>query len=180
MPRYLNWIQHRTVSILDHDGVLYSAKWAPDTLADRVINSIEGLPATEWQGVHIDGNVVSRMDDEAFAKYKTILAGGEDGAYVFEPEDPKESNNAAEAIASADFLSLPVVDPSTTGFFLKSPRSPREVENLIAVKGLPFIVQVAGRTTDNKLALKDAGTSLLKDHDNLPSYAHFMASNLDP
>ncbi|WOO77616.1 Serine/threonine-protein kinase pim-2 [Vanrija pseudolonga] len=164
--RWHHW--HRDASaghaVLQHDGVLYQAVWAPHTLADRVINDngvpLPSLPVPGARGVKIDGDAVSALSDDEVARLAAPLSE----AYwdALGPEhDAEDAARTAQAQASAAFLSLPVIDgaESNAAYHAKVPRSELEVAQLLAARGLPHVVQLLGRTS-TQLLTAHAGTSL--------------------
>lgn len=208
--RWYKWQRYEQdggYGLLESDGIFYRANWGLNTLADRLINHDDPLPAPgvdsrvpqDAPGVLIDKDEVTPLDAAAVAKIRSRMFPSEEEIEAFDRNmaDTIKAENAAAAVSEI-FLSLTdltgeianhqgtAVDTATgespgdhsedidlqqgeytieSGlhagkYYLKPPRSVKEIKNLLAMVGVPHVVQVAGRAGSN-LVLKHAGTSAI-------------------
>ncbi|WWC62938.1 uncharacterized protein I303_105536 [Kwoniella dejecticola CBS 10117] len=73
---------------------------------------------------------------------------------------PEDIEAARITVKSAIFQSLDLIEVNTEVHYAKIPRSIREIENLLKVKGVPHVVQIVGRTSDGKVVLERFGQNL--------------------
>lgn len=166
--RWYQWERYEKegFALLEVDGVLYQTIWKPCTLADRVINdNDEPLPVpgvddrlpAGTSAVLINGDEVGPLDAKVVEQLRET--------YLHDNVSTGERPGQAAVVLSDIFLSLDDLSgevESAEGqgkYILKPPRSTLEVENLIVFRGVPNIVQVAGRAGSN-LVLRNAGISL--------------------
>jgi hypothetical protein len=157
---------NKTGGVVRKDGVVYKAVWAPGTLAEELLSQRANFRLPEADstspGFLIDGDSITPLTPEDVAKI--TAEAFPDAAYWEKLEadlDAEYEQEAAEAVATSAFQALEVVADSGEArkYYLKAPRSEQEIRNLIAVGGLPGLVQLLGRTED-KLALSYAGLSI--------------------
>lgn len=161
--RWHHWVRDSRAghALLQHKGTLYQAVWAPNTLADRVINDNDvplPLPTPSAKGVKIKADAVSMLSDDEVELLAAPLSDAYWDALYPEYEATKAARIAA-ALACEAFLSLPLVEVDESLHHAKVPGSELEVAQLLAAKGLPHVVQLLGRTS-TQVVTQHAGMSL--------------------
>jgi len=119
----------------------------PDTVSGNILRYKADLPKYNCH-LEIHGNSVKEIEfhghpDENFDK-------------------PEESRDFLEEDAKDLFMALPAVEVDEDEHFTKQARTRREIEVLMKCRGHPYIVQLLGRTDDEKLVFPRYGSDLLR------------------
>ncbi|OCF56905.1 serine/threonine protein kinase [Kwoniella mangroviensis CBS 10435] len=160
---WLNWLYNDKGALLSHNGIFCEIIRIPDTFSDRVINQRADLPFVPWKAARIVGDRIEKMTETELAISRSgcqVNEEGElmpidDGSFEAERDQGVQLN-----IESDIFKSLPLIEYDEQVYHAKSPRTIKEVHNLISVRGVPGLVQVMGRTQDNQLVTMGFGKSL--------------------
>ncbi|WOO78247.1 Mitogen-activated protein kinase kinase kinase 7 [Vanrija pseudolonga] len=144
------------------DGVLYQIPYVVNSKGEEIMNEELPLPtlSPEPAGIHVEADGTARpLTSEEVAALKTKYFLDREGHEKQAAEiDAAYEREAAEAVATDVFQSLPVIaDADETKYYLKAPRSGKEIRNLLKAQGLPHVVQLVGRTAD-KVVLVRAGS----------------------
>ncbi|WWC62937.1 uncharacterized protein I303_105535 [Kwoniella dejecticola CBS 10117] len=157
VPWYKRWSYTTTGGTVIHNSTFYEVKRIPYTLSDRVMSGAEEPPVVSSPGTLIIADRVELMSSEDIKRRMQELDMNEN----CQPLDtPEPTRNLQAIIDSPIFQSLPLVQPDEKIHYAKTPGSLGEVRNLLAVKGLPYVLQIVGRTEDDKLVTIRYGQSV--------------------
>lgn len=146
------------------DDVFYKIPYVVNSKAEEIMNEKLPLPtlpgSTKPAGILVaaDGTPSPLTAEEVAAlkaKYYLDAEGREKQAAEIDAAYDRE---AAEAVATDVFQSLPLIadaDADETKYYLKAPRSGKEIHNLLKAQGLAHVVQLVGRTADKLVLVKD-------------------------
>ncbi|WRT68099.1 uncharacterized protein IL334_005074 [Kwoniella shivajii] len=165
-PRLGNWLDWNYTdkgAFITHQGTFYDIERIPNTLSDRVINQKIPFPTVTWPGVRIIGDRMEMMTAEDVENKRIKHRLGQD--YRLTGHDDPELDRLYEeegriAIESPAFQSIPTIQFDNDIHYAKTPRSTGEIQNLIATRGVPKIVQLIGKTSDGKILTKLYGQNI--------------------
>ncbi|WVW85055.1 hypothetical protein I302_107091 [Kwoniella bestiolae CBS 10118] len=149
---------------MDYKGTYYEVRRVPGTLSDRLMNEDDFgiLPKTTSPGVLIIGDKVEPMTLEQVENrkkyFKRDIGWGQDadGRWT----DGEGLKDVQLALASDVFKSLPLVHFDEIIHHAKLPRSIQEIRNLVSVQGYPYLVQLIGRSDNDRLITLKFGKDL--------------------
>ncbi|WWC62939.1 uncharacterized protein I303_105537 [Kwoniella dejecticola CBS 10117] len=161
------WAHTDRGGFLDYSDTFYEIiRRIPGTLSDRLLNERDWsvLPNVTSPGCSIDGGQINEMNAEQVGDRKAEI-DKEFNVHVFEDEDGRwwddeEFKRSQDTVASEIFQSLPVIQVDPAVHHAKTPKTVQEVKNLLAVQGLPHIIQLVGRSDKGKLVTLKFGQDL--------------------
>ncbi|WWC96458.1 hypothetical protein V866_003326 [Kwoniella sp. B9012] len=159
-----SWLTTIPGGYMEYEGTFYEVRRVPNTLSDRLMSQDDFgiLPRTTAPGFLINGDKVEEMDSkQTEARKKELIPSGEvfetaDGHWV----DQKGLDDTQLAIQSEIFQSLPIIKVDPNVHHAKLPRCLDEIKNLFSVQGVPYLVQLVGRTEEGRMVTLKFGQDL--------------------
>ncbi|WVQ65421.1 uncharacterized protein L199_003597 [Kwoniella botswanensis] len=159
-----SWLVTIPGGYMEYEGTFYEVRRVPNTLSDRLMSQADFgiLPRTTAPGLLINGDKVEKMNaKQTEARKKELIPSGEvfetaDGKWV----DQQGLDDTQLAIQSDLFLSLPIIKVDPIIHHAKVPRCLDEIKHLFAVQGVPYLVQLVGRTEEGRMVSLKFGQDL--------------------
>ncbi|WWD05230.1 hypothetical protein V865_003303 [Kwoniella europaea PYCC6329] len=159
-----SWLITIPGGYMEYEGTFYEVRRVPNTLSDRLKSQDDFgiLPRTTAPGFLINGDKVEEMDSkQTEARKKELIPSREvfetaDGKWV----DQQGLDDTQLAIQSDLFQSLPVIKVDPNVHHAKLPRCFNEIKHLFAAQGVPFLVQLVGRTEEGRMVSLRFGQDL--------------------